>query len=75
MNVVCVRNSVHRMPQNAHGIAIRMISGSSQLWKFTAISRYTSPIAKIMPNPSRVNESFIVSTWPRSSSCVAFETF
>ena len=30
-----------------------MMNGSSHDWKFTAISRYTSTTAKIMPKPRR----------------------
>ena len=66
LKVVCVTKSIQRMPQKAPGIAIRMMSGSSQHWKFTAISRYTSTMAKTMPMPRRRKESFMVLTSPRS---------
>ena len=39
LSVVCVINSIHRMPANAPGRAIRMMNGSSQDWKFITISR------------------------------------
>ena len=37
--VVCVMNSIQRMPESAPGSAIRMMNGSSQDWKFTTINR------------------------------------
>ncbi len=37
--VVRVAKSIQRIPPPAAGRAIRMMSGSSQLWKFTTISR------------------------------------
>ena len=37
--VVCVRNSIHRMPASAPGSAVRMMNGSSHDWKFTTISK------------------------------------
>ena len=49
LSVVPVRNSIHRMPAMAPGRAVRMMNGSTQDWKFTVISRYTSTTAKIMP--------------------------
>ena len=33
------------MPASAAGSAVMMMNGSSQDWKFTTISRYTSTIA------------------------------
>ena len=39
LNVVWVRNSIHRMPASAPGNAVIMMNGSSQDWKFTTISR------------------------------------
>ena len=58
------------MPAIAPGSAMRMMNGSDQDWKFTAITRYTSTTAKIMPSPRRVNEVLIVSTCPRRSIVV-----
>ena len=37
--VVWVMNSIQTMPASAAGSALMMISGSSQLWKLTTISR------------------------------------
>jgi len=39
LTVVPVTKSIQRMPASAPGSAIRMMSGSSQDWKLTAISR------------------------------------
>ena len=39
LKVVWVTNSIQTMPASAPGSAIRMMNGSSQVWKFTAISR------------------------------------
>ena len=39
LKVVWVRNSIQTMPASAPGSAIRMMNGSSQDWKLTAISR------------------------------------
>ena len=39
LNVVCVRNSIQRMPASAPGSAVRMMNGSSQDWKFTTIRK------------------------------------
>ena len=47
--VVRLAKSIHKIPQTAPGRAIRMISGSSQLWKLTAINRYTRTTAPMMP--------------------------
>ena len=44
------KKSIHAMPANAAGSALIMISGSSQLWKFTTISRYTKMIAPASPS-------------------------
>ena len=38
-SVVWVAKSIHTIPASAPGRAIRMISGSSQDWKLTTISR------------------------------------
>ena len=37
--VVCVTNSIHRIPESVPGIAIRMMNGSIQDWKLTTIRR------------------------------------
>ena len=37
--VVPVRNSIQTMPASAAGSAVMMMKGSSQLWKFTTISK------------------------------------
>ena len=39
LKVVWVRKSIQRMPEKPNGIAMRMMRGSSQLWKLTAMSR------------------------------------
>ena len=57
------------MPASAAGSAVMMMKGSSQDWKFTTISRYTSTIANTSPYSSPVNEEFIVSICPRTISC------
>ena len=42
----CLRDEQHpEIPASAPGNAIRMMNGSSQDWKLTTISRYTSRIA------------------------------
>src|SRR5580658_2624498 len=50
--VVCVRNSDQTIPVNAPGSAVMMMNGSSQDWKLTTITRYTSTIEKASPNKS-----------------------
>ena len=37
--VVWVTNSIQRMPASAPGSAVRMMNGSSQIWKLTTIRR------------------------------------
>ena len=37
LTVVWLTYSIHRMPASAPGKAVRMMNGSSQLWKFTTI--------------------------------------
>ena len=39
LTVVCVRNSIHKIPHNAPGSAVKMMNGSSQDWKLTTINR------------------------------------
>ena len=39
LTVVCVTKSIQTMPARAAGRAVMMISGSSQDWKLTTISR------------------------------------
>jgi len=53
LSVVPVRNSIQAIPANAAGNALTMISGSTQDWKLTTISRYTSTIAIASPPPVR----------------------
>ena len=67
LNVVRLRYSIQRIPENAPGSAIKMMNGSSQLWKLTAISRYTMMTANPMPRNKRLNDSSIVDTSPRKS--------
>ena len=47
--VVWVTKSISRMPESAPGRAIRMMNGSSQDWKLTTMTKYTSTTAKTMP--------------------------
>ena len=47
--VVCVKNSISRIPPSAPGSAIRMMNGSVQDWKFTTMMKYTSRIANTRP--------------------------
>ena len=61
LSVVPVTNSIHKIPAIAPGSAVRMMNGSTQDWKFTVISRYTSTTAKIMPRPRRKNDDRMVS--------------
>ena len=69
-NVVPVRKSIQRIPANAPGMAVKMMNGSSQDWKLTTMSRYTSKMANSMPNPRRIKEDCMVSTCPRIFSVV-----
>ena len=39
LRVVPVTKSIHKMPAMAPGRAVRMMNGSSQDWKLTAMSR------------------------------------
>ena len=43
------------MPESAPGSAIRMMNGSSQDWKFTTITKYTSKIANTSAITTQVN--------------------
>ena len=72
LKVVRVAKSIHRIPENAPGRPVRMIIGSSQLWKLTTIRKYTRATAKTMPSPSRVNAVFMLCTWPCTSMVEAF---
>ena len=63
--VVCVTNNIQRMPASAPGSAVRMMNGSTQDWKLTAINRYTKTMAARRPRPSRWKEVCIVAAWPR----------
>jgi hypothetical protein len=65
LSVVPVRNSIQAMPASAAGSAVMMIAASSQDWKVTTISRYTSTTAIASPMPSPRKEDCMVSTWPR----------
>src|SRR6266699_1966711 len=66
---VCDRNSIHTIPASAAGRAVMMMNGSSQDWKLTTISRYTSTIAAASPSSSPANESVMVFTCPRTATC------
>ena len=70
VKVVWVRNSIHTIPASAPGSAMMMMSGSSQLWKFTTSTMYTSRIANTMPRPRPVNEVRMLCTCPRMITCV-----
>ena len=39
LNVVCVMNNIHRIPDTAPGSAMMMTNGSTQDWKLTTINR------------------------------------
>ena len=54
--------SIHRIPATAPGKAMRMIRGSSQLWKLTTINRYTSTTAPMMPIASARKELSMLCT-------------
>ena len=47
--MVCQITSIHSTPAKAPGSAIMINSGSSHDWKFIAINKYTSTIARISP--------------------------
>ena len=49
LRVVPVRNRNSTMPASAAGSAVMMMKGSSQDWKLTTISRYTSRMEKSRP--------------------------
>ena len=53
------------MPASAAGSAVMMMAASSQDWKVTTISRYTSTIAIARPTPRPMKEDCMVCTWPR----------
>ena len=72
---VPVTKSIQTIPASAPGSAAMMMNGSSQLWKFTTISAYTSTIENSSPNTSPWNELRIVSTWPRTKICVPRGSF
>ncbi len=65
LSVVPVMNSIHAMPASAAGRAAMMISASTQDWKLTTTSRYTSTMAIARPTSRPTNEACIVCTWPR----------
>ena len=75
LKVVWVTNSIHTIPANAPGSAIRMMNGSSHDWKLTAMIRYTSMMAKMIPRPSRKKELSMVATWPRISMLLPRASF
>ena len=67
LSVVRVSSRIHTMPARAPGSAVMMMNGSSQDWKFTTISKYTSRIAISSPMPSPINDECMVLTWPRTT--------
>ncbi len=50
LSVVCEMNRNITIPAMAAGSAVRMMNGSSQDWKFTTISKYTSTTASARPD-------------------------
>ena len=57
LSVVCVRNSnQHDARQRARQAPQMMMNGSSQDWKFTTISIYTSTIENSSPRPSPMKD-------------------
>ena len=61
-SVVPVAKSIQTIPAMAPGRAMRMISGSSQDWKLTTMSRYTRSTAAMIPSDSPRKLAFMLWT-------------